>query len=704
MDIGVLSNFSVLKSFNDNAQSTLDSLVPFIEYGLSMRASEFIELDELKKIILSDCNIDIPLNTVKTLLKRFKRKNIITEYEGWKIIQLVDQKRINNDKYNQQIVKAQREINQLIYDYKGYFDIEIEDEIIISNFYEFIRLYQKNIDFKEVKLELEDEKLSCDCRKIYKYIQYISTYNDYYYQIFKSIFHGFLLRQFIANNLIDKRIKSLIIYADTNFILRILDMQAPHYVTASRELLLLMKECNIKIVTFPEVIGETKAVINSNMTRYAREKEELIAMYGATIKQQIDGVMGAFFRREMDITGIMEFCNDIEDILKAEGISILENPIAPDISVDQYEYEKILEYKQQKYHINTDDQDYDKQIKYVERKAFLDARILAYIRFKRKILKYNFETCGYVFLTCDNIVYKVNNYNHKKQNSIPECLSESRLTNTLFMCNTKLDNNASIKLLTSIFQISNYLDFDLLQNFHINLKKYATRNPSDQQYLGYIFSNQSLFEEISLANQMLNEEQNDGEQIEEDALFNKLFEQAKSEKEADEEKSKNELKRLKEENEELMKKLEIVLDAEKKQREIDQKAEKVEGSKAIEPSKINGIFKVVVAIIISLSTVISLLIVIPMININQFSESPQIATTNLLWLLIPISIIVLATKIYSKKRIDIISGYIFGTDRKYKISKLLLRIFVDVLAWIVGIAFVILIGVFTNVFSTFLIK
>ena len=480
MNIEKLSNYSILKSFNDNGKNILDSLMPFVEYGIAAINNEYIDLEDLKKEIFEFCYLDIPSNTLKTLLKRLKRKGILTDYEGWKKIQLVNNFSLNSKKYNEQIAASTRDINKLSLKCKEYCNFNLTPEEVTEKIFEFISLYQQYIDFsgnntKQIQdaadkhlpeiIIQEDvsEKIniltehSAEIPQIVDYITHISKYDNESYPIFKNIFFGFILSQLVAKGFSNgtSKIKNLTIYADTNFILRIIDMQAPPYVVASRELLNMIKDNGLNIVTFPEIVNEIRTVLGRNLKEFIRNKEYLIALHGENAKY-LDGVIGSFFRRDMEVTDITDFIEDLENTIKEAGIAVLSKGLDHELSYFKKEYEKIVKYKMEKNHLKLDDTTSDWKVDLINKNALTDVKILEYIRKARKVKQYSFESCGHVFLTCDNVLYKVNSYFHKQSNSIPESLCENCLTNTLFLCNPKLNNDASIKLLISLFQTSEY--------------------------------------------------------------------------------------------------------------------------------------------------------------------------------------------------------------------------------------------------------
>jgi predicted nucleic acid-binding protein len=716
MNIEMLSNFSILKSFNDGGRNILDSLMPFLEHGIASINKEYIDFEDLKETMYEICYLDIPTNTLKTLLKRLKRKGILTDYENWKKIQLVNNYSLNTKKYNEQIEASTRDINKLSLKCKEYCHFDLSLEEVMEKIFEFISLYQQYIDFsgsntkqtgrqlpeviilEEVLESTSLKEQSAEIPQIVDYIIYISKFDNENYQIFKTIFFGFLLRQLVASGFSNgtSKIKNLTIYADTNFILRIIDMQSPPFVAASKELLNLIKEYGLNIVTFPEIVYEIRAVLSRNLKDYIRNKENLIALHGECSKQ-LDGVIGSFFRRDLEFTEIADLIDDVENIIKAEGIAILSKGLDQELKFFEKEYEKIVEFKMEKHHLKSDDTHVDWKIDLIKKNALIDVKILEYIRKARKSKKYSFESCEHVLLTCDNILYKVNSHYHKQNNSISESLCENCLTDTLFLCNPKLNSDASIKLLISMFQTSEYLDYDILSKFHNDLQKYIRDNPKEQKYLGYIFNNQNLFNELK-------DSYDSDDDIDSNDYIVDLFIKAKQDDDLHYSAIKSRIHLLESENNEYKEKISALsvgieeLSTTQSDFSIGTINDPPVAMISTKHEPVYVTFKILIGLLLFTLFLVSLLIIIPRIDFETgFDTNLSLTLRNLSYFLIPIFIIVFSVNLFVKNKIDTIIDRMFGISGD-AVLKVIGKAIIQSLVWI--LVFIILgvaVGVVGNI-------
>lgn len=499
MNAEKLSNFIVIKSFSDNEQSLLDCIMPFVEYSLAKLKKEYIYVSEIKDFIKSECLVDIPQTTLQTLLKRLKKDNKVTDYEHWTIIRCVDNYTLSSNRYEDSLHSFSRDVNQVIDNCRSFCEFDMSDDELAQLLYDFIKVYQHSIDFFNGTVDTSRKVLDDRHEKLILFIKHISQYNNAVYSTFRNMFYGYILGQFVASGqLFDKKkLGACTVYVDTDFLLRVLDMQAPYFTEASLELLTLLHGFGFSVVVLPEIIDEARAVLSANHIKFIKEGNNLKEIYGAQILQ-LDGILGAFFRREMTTSQIGEYIDNLETEIRKLSLEIASKNIPANVQTKQKELEKIIEYKLKNNHLEhiKDLSQRDYQESRIREKAALDAKLLSFIRMKRAKRVFRFQDVRYILLSCDNTICRVNKHSHKFDSSIPECISESSLTNMLFVSNPSMIGEMPIKLFLSLFQSSKYIDYNVLSRFHDGIVKHLEDYPEDQKYLTEVFSNQHLFAEI----------------------------------------------------------------------------------------------------------------------------------------------------------------------------------------------------------------
>lgn len=539
MTTSQLSNLIVLKSFINDRENTLNSLLPFVEHAIADFDCEWIDFSELKEKIKTLCLLDIPTTTLRTLLKTLKGSSFITGYEDWSKIQVVNNYKIVTRVYKEKLENANRDTVYFLQSCKEYCEFVMTDEEMSDTLYSFLNVYQHEIDISNGVINVEKpeqlvlpEQMRDKCIKISDFIIEVSSSDSRKYCVFKNIFSGFLLSQFIRHVDISdrKKVAHLDVLIDSNFILRVLDLQAPPYVEASKELLTLMQNHEMVLWTLPEIVSEVKQSIRYQCVKYEKDKNYYNNIYGNGNVHKLDGIIGSLYRRNLQPTEILDLENNIERSLKTLGIDTREKRL-PSNETNGWldsELQAIVRNKLSRAQIDISSPSLSRaqqsEYEMILRKSELDESVLTLIRNQRNYKRVTrLDQCRTLFLTCDNTLYHANNYQHKRNGTIPECLNEITFTNTLYMHNPGLNPDTSIKSLVAIFKSSSYLNYDFIDRFHESLATHMKDEPDDKQYLSYMFHNQSMFTELV-------------EQQEEDniaSLINTLLEDAKATREAE---------------------------------------------------------------------------------------------------------------------------------------------------------------------------
>lgn len=495
----LLENFSVLKAFHENSKDILEALLPFIEYAIVEIDKKHIRIMEIKDKINSDCQIDIPISTLQTLLNKLKRLGKIKTLEDSKIIEVLETTRSNDSHYKELFEDSQCKISSFVEDFKlKYNHTDKNNDEILYALYDFIDLYKKFIGSnelsKDMNYELADKLLLADMAE---HIKYIQLYDNKNYCTFKNIFHGYLLCNIVKRGdvgLENRKLTRITVYVDSNYMFRLLNLQNPFYYIASKELFEMLKEAGVSIMIFSDVVDEMRRALSNKLEQFASEK---IDVHSPMIKSNydIDGMIGSFIRNKWDRTKIGEYIDNIEEEIRMCGVQIQKNKL-PNASSNYADlYNKLYDNKMDKIKLGINNPMYERLERVCTQKISLDVKIVSYIAYLRREKRYRFEDCKALFLSCDtNLTSTVKRLS---EGCVPECFSEEALTNILFMYNPKTESEASIKFLIGIFESSRYVDYDVLKNFSVYLQEYSDANPEDDKYIGFIFKNRSLNDKLS---------------------------------------------------------------------------------------------------------------------------------------------------------------------------------------------------------------
>jgi hypothetical protein len=521
MEKNLLANMGVIRSFYINKRDITDVYLPFIEYALVSLNKEYIDIEEVKTKINTDCNLNLPISIIRALLKKLRRADKIEQYNGYSKIKLIysyDEERLE---YKKSLGKSNRELNSLINKYKEFTGrSDLPEEEVMELFFSFI-----NSSIECGDIIGEDYKVctlpNIALVSVSDFFICIKNQDNNNYETFCNVFFGFLFCNMtlkLENQLYysTKKIKNLDIILDSNFIFRILDLQNPMLNTSSYELLNILKEYEFNICTYTYILDEVRKVLSSIYDKMV--KGIMPVKVDPKEAEAMDSIAGAIYRRKWDLYQIDNYIRNIEDELKIRGVNIINsNNLFDTIEIDRDMYYELLYCKIMRTlyldgykHIQIDieslkrkDFKMDKFImsdtifNSIKQKTIMDLKIIKHISNKRKGKKTNFADCRLFFLTCDNVLYNFNKQKHDSTRSLSEVMAEDIFTRVLWLNNPERTGDIPLTLTLSIFQSSKFVGYTVLNKFSEFVQEYVKVKPDEAKYIGDIYSNQDLVHKLN---------------------------------------------------------------------------------------------------------------------------------------------------------------------------------------------------------------
>ena len=226
-----LASLSVLTSFHDKRRNILDAFFPLIEYGLSMiseKDSQHCDVESLKELIEYNTGIKINTLSLKSLLKRLDRNGIIRLMEKKQYFQILNYNKLKNNEYAQSIEKFNRDCRKFVHEYIRYSKDTRPEEEIFDWIYQFICLYWGNLEVSTREIK-NIKEIGMEYNSFLKFLDYINNYDSALLETFVGIYFGYNMCSILNNSVHDlpnAKINELVVFLDSNFILRLLDLQA----------------------------------------------------------------------------------------------------------------------------------------------------------------------------------------------------------------------------------------------------------------------------------------------------------------------------------------------------------------------------------------------------------------------------------------------------------------------------------------------
>ena len=485
----MLINYGIIRSFHDSGKSVIDTLMPFVEYGLSqtsMLGHDHYDKASLKQIILDETGISIKDLTLSNLLKKLERKNIIQLFDHNQYFRIKQSQKIHISEYLDNIDSSKRKLNNFIAKYREYSKDERDDTLLKDFLFEVIKC-------KHLKYGIAADQDVPDLSKydtMFSFIEYIQYQDDELFKIFQDINFGYTLCSLVEKEeQIDKiKLKDFIIYLDSNFILRLLDLQEECYSNETKELFDLLSQSGAKLKVFEETLIEVISVIEFYKQRYIHEKDEVNSIVQAS---NINGVYGAFYRRGLTITQIDDIIDYLYEDVERLGID-KDSTARYKLICDEKEAEKLYERKYGESEHKEDDYRFNKCKNYIT-----IIKIIKWLRNASRVRATCFGNSRYVFLTCDWKLYRYNLNGRTARVDYPEIIIQESIVDNLMLFFPEGYEKISTELILSIYQSSQYLNVYDLNTFADNIKTIIKDDPSMTSYIIKVTKNIENYDDIA---------------------------------------------------------------------------------------------------------------------------------------------------------------------------------------------------------------
>lgn len=448
---------------------TLDIFVPIIKKVLckiSSEANKSNTILDIHKVVLEDFNIDIPLPTLRDILRLIV--NDLNKDKDKPIIELYQDdsywiKDFIFEDYDELIENSKEEVDTIQNYYSQFCSINSVEKDNTCIF-KFIERNQSTLgEYLTNKKHKNGKDYSLEAR----FVDYFKNVNKKFYERIRNIYLGSILVSYLEYKPSELKLNVDLLF-DTNFIISLLDLNTPESTHTCKKLLDVCQKLGFTFHILSDTIVEIKSLIH-----YKAESIESSLLQKYINKEDI---LNACIRRKLNRTDLERIADNIDDFIVKNNISIVyKTDKYKNIAKNSEEYRTLRKFR------NT-------QIS-----ALHDAACIAYVREKRekKLIKdFNSVNCWFVNNTfsheCDNENQEELNSN-KKNNYQPESIKANELLNILWLSSPQIcirDNQDIIDVgLTSL--ISYTLNQSLpkacvIRELEENIQKYKGVNISDR--------------------------------------------------------------------------------------------------------------------------------------------------------------------------------------------------------------------------------
>lgn len=504
----------------DESKDIITSFLPLIEYIINTSEKSAITWNNLVSLIDKIYHTKIPSATLHSLLNLLKDKGVIEFNKLKNEITIIDKSIISIkedivDSYIQELLEQfcsflQHKRKEIDYDSARdiicsfvFYNADILSDLIKSG---------KTIDSKDSPHKISDENLL----ELIEFILKIKEENSNPYKALLLLYTG--ATQACLLNLTTEEIENVVkndlkvkkIILDTNFIMRLLDIQNLHECTMAKETLGYIQKLDAELIALPCSIREVQASIKAFLQQIAPYS----AKAGEFLRHQKIKTVGilAAYNRGKTKTDLLAISSNIEKLLNNMGIFIDKDDNCEE-DFDDVFLQSLIDAKS----YGKNHQDYHRT------QAKHDLHLIEYCKKNRTSLC-NSIVDSECFVLTNDLKLTQWNQNNYIEGGFHECISETQLAN-LFWLQRKTTSNEGIINIVVALANQYYTDTSQLLSFITKLDKYQRDNSSDGVTITAIVHANNMITSHDIARV-------NAEELEIESLYNVKFEiaQEKNEK------------------------------------------------------------------------------------------------------------------------------------------------------------------------------
>lgn len=514
-----LTSYMFAAASFDKGENVFNSFIPLIEALLCQLGQDKpISFEQLLDKVNDTYKINASKATLMSMLDIMSKEGKISRGNDKKIV--ICGQNLNSELLTERAVNEQ-ELTDLFSDFKIFlseYNIEITPEKakeIICNFI-YDHCHELEVFLRGSRDQQHDNNEEEHSGKLFDFIIKCKRTNEKNYNSILKLYKGAVqtsLLNFSPQKIEEIQTETLPfnnVILDSNFIMRILDIQTEIECKIALETYNSLKSLGAKFFILPETIIEITTAISNFNTDISPYTSQMSDYYRHT-RIKTSGLFSAMLRGKtrtefLELANSKRLQNKLETEFNAEIITDYEHPQYSDEDINS-----ILELKNR-----------NPLSIYGRKQAEHDMTIVSYCRMQRGTDILDFLSSEWWVLTNDN---KLTYWNQRNNGNIQECITEAQLSNLLWLNRKKNDNEGLVNTMVTIAS-RDLLDGQELKRFCEKMDYYKEcnkDNPKAIDRLSIVYASGKLTEKYirSIAN----------EDVEVDHVINEIIDNIQNEQE-----------------------------------------------------------------------------------------------------------------------------------------------------------------------------
>lgn len=366
-------------NIDSNKGSYLEYFLPIITECIRISEQEIITLHEIHNLLKTNFGIQVPHHVIQSILKRLKKRNIIS-YDSKLEVYKPNYEKIDNTNFVEKQTKVLENHNVLIVGLQEFINEKFtllfskeEIEVIFKNYLAY------SVDTLFRNINEEDEKIRQENYMVSMYLKELEQNHSPLFKHYESIFVGNMVATamyFTESDKIQQKFKNTQVYFDTTFIIFALGYAGQARQEPCLQLIDLLKKQHASLRCFEHTLEEIKDILHGCIVKL---ESGITDRFGTT---------EYFIQQNYNRSDVLTIINALDkDIYNKLKITIVEKPSydPPNFNIDERELSDYLKNSIRYGNLNSLQKDVDS--------------IHAIIRLRKGNKSCNVETCKAVFIT-----------------------------------------------------------------------------------------------------------------------------------------------------------------------------------------------------------------------------------------------------------------------------------------------------------------
>ncbi|WPL12667.1 hypothetical protein [Thiorhodovibrio litoralis] len=323
-----LVNMAVVRvNWDKKGSDILDNYIPLVHEALDKISADVFSVDEFKEKFVEIAEFKIPTGAVLSLLKRATNKYQLLEKQPQGIYK-IQRDRVKSSGFSNMRDAEQRRYNGLVQKFVDYCKkqhaVEVEEESASTYFFEVLYdiaplLFANLSEAEKIKAAHSDKNKFL----VSKFVAYSNKYDQESFESILSFVRGSMLTETFyysqnATDITNKPLKKVVVYFDTQFLVRILGFSQRELCIPCEELMEMLSDMDVKTRCFRNTLDELHGIFFAALNQ--------LDQYGRLSPNKPSDVFDFINQNSITPSDLLIIINSLEEKLNERKIFVEEKP------------------------------------------------------------------------------------------------------------------------------------------------------------------------------------------------------------------------------------------------------------------------------------------------------------------------------------------------------------------------------------------